>query len=116
MKVLLSFLSVIQLVCFLAPLYARDKDVPRKTPFPFNIVEGAAQVTTSLAILPFEIAYNAAPAALRYERNQQYTQEDLDWKRREYAQLNWYDDIRRGYTQNHEWKEADEELYLMRRR
>lgn len=103
-----------------APASAAEEQNTRQAPFPFDIIEGAAQATASALSLPLQALSSYRPVGAgtkgwdphwRYARYGYRT--DIQ---REYLQLNWYDDTRRGYSELHEWKEADEELYQMFRR
>lgn len=80
--------------------------------FPFNIFEGALRATTSLVTMPLELTYGAVTSGPGWEPR--WSDPSRPWEMRsEYEQLNWYNDARSGYSQQHEWKEADEELYRM---
>lgn len=115
-----AFLCAAVALALATTLRAGEKQKSPQVPFPFDIIEGAAQAAGSLAEIPFQALSTYKPAGAgtkgwdphwRYARYGYKT--DIQ---REYLQLNWYDDTRRGYSELHEWKEADEELYQMFRK
>jgi len=106
--------------CLAVSAPAAEKQKSPKTPFPFDIIEGAAQATTAVIEVPFQAlsAYRPSGAGSK-GWNPYWRYDQAGYRtaiRREYLQLNWYDDTRRGYSELHEWKEADEELYQMLRK
>ena len=115
-----AFLCAAAVLSLAPPLRAGEKQKSPQVPFPFDIIEGAAQAAGSLAEIPFQAlsAYKPAGAGTKgWDPHWRYARYGYKtFIQREYLQLNWYDDIRRGYSELHEWKEADEELYQMFRK
>lgn len=115
-----SCLLVVTILALTTAATAAEKQKSHAASFPFDIIEGAAQATGAVIGLPLQAlsSYHPSGAGTKgWDPHWRYTKYGYKTPiQREYLQLNWYDDTRRGYSELHEWKEADEELYQMFRK